>query len=97
MTSGSPTSIVSPSCRVPDTARGINEQPPTLEIAQALVDRGTSFESFGLFQGGGAPVTLTGPSGASRVEQMPVDVMLAAWAPVHRVTRIDPQRALRSL
>jgi hypothetical protein len=23
--------------------------------------------------------------------------MLAAWAPVHRVTRIDPQRALRSL
>jgi putative ABC transport system permease protein len=57
-----------------DTARGINEQPPTYEIAQALVDRGTSFESFGLFQGSGAPVTLTGPSGASRVEQMPVDV-----------------------
>ena len=52
-----------------DTARGINEQPPTFEIAQALVDRGTSFESFGLFQGGGAPVTLTGPSGASRVER----------------------------
>jgi len=23
--------------------------------------------------------------------------LLAAWAPVHRVTRIDPQRALRSL
>ena len=57
-----------------DPARGINEQPPTFEIVQALVDRGTSFESFGLFQGGGAPVTLTGPSGASRVEQMPVDV-----------------------
>jgi putative ABC transport system permease protein len=57
-----------------DTARGINEQPPTFEIARALMDRGGSFESFGFFQGGGAPVTLTGPSGASRVEQMPVDV-----------------------
>ncbi len=57
-----------------DTARGINEQPPTFEIVKALTDRGGAFESFGLFQGGGAPVTLTGPSGASRVEQMPVDV-----------------------
>ena len=57
-----------------DTARGINEQPPTFEIVQALTDRGTAFESFGLFQGNGAPVTLTGPSEASRVEQMPVDV-----------------------
>src|SRR5262245_12248818 len=57
-----------------DRARGINQQPPTFEIARALLDRGTSFESFGFFQGGGAPVTLTGSSGASRVEQMPVDV-----------------------
>jgi putative ABC transport system permease protein len=57
-----------------DTTRGINEQPPTFEIAQALVERGTSFESFGFFQSGGAPVTLAGPSGASRVDQMPVDV-----------------------
>ena len=57
-----------------DTARGINQQPPTFEIARTLLERGTSFESFGFFQGGGAPVTLTGSSGASRVEQMPVDV-----------------------
>ena len=57
-----------------DTARGINEQPPTFEIARALLERGSAFESFGCFQSGGAPVTLTGSSGASRVEQMPVDV-----------------------
>ena len=57
-----------------DTARGITEQPPTFTAVQALLERGSAFESFGLFQGGGAPVTLTGSSGAGRVEQMPVDV-----------------------
>jgi hypothetical protein len=30
-------------------------------VARALMDRGGSFESFGFFQGGGAPVTLDGP------------------------------------
>lgn len=53
--------------------RGINQQPPTWEIVRALLDHGQSFESFGFFQGGGAPVTLVGTSETSRVEQMPVD------------------------
>ena len=57
-----------------DTARGINEQPPNVRDRAGPHDAGTAFESFGFFQGNGAPVTLTGPSGASRVEQMPVDV-----------------------
>jgi putative ABC transport system permease protein len=57
-----------------DTERGINERPPTYEIVQAVLERGNSFEAFGFFQGGGAPVTLLGTSQASRVEQMPIDV-----------------------
>ena len=40
---------------------------------QAILEHGHSFESFGFFQGGGAPVTLSGDV-VSRVEQMPVDV-----------------------
>src|SRR5262245_29552318 len=57
-----------------DVEKGINEQPPTWEIVQALLQKGSSFEAFGLAQFGGAPVTLSGAAEASRVLQMPVDV-----------------------
>jgi putative ABC transport system permease protein len=54
--------------------KGIRQQPPNWEIVHAILDHGRSFESFGFFQGGGAPVTLTGTTETSRVSQMPVDV-----------------------
>jgi putative ABC transport system permease protein len=54
--------------------RGINQQPPTWEIAHAIVEHGQSFESFGFFQSNGAPVTLAATAETSRVSQMPVDV-----------------------
>ena len=54
--------------------KGIHEQPPNWEIVRALLEHGQSFESFGFFQGGGAPVTLSGTTETSRVSQMPVDV-----------------------
>jgi putative ABC transport system permease protein len=57
-----------------DPAHNINQQPPNWEIAQALLKSGHSFEAFGFFQGGGAPVTLSGTTDTSRVSQMPVDV-----------------------
>jgi putative ABC transport system permease protein len=57
-----------------DPAHGINQQTANWEIAQALLKDGHSFEAFGFFQGGGAPVTLSGTSDTSRVSQMPVDV-----------------------
>jgi putative ABC transport system permease protein len=57
-----------------DAEKGINEQPPTWEIVQALLQKDSSFEAFGLAQFGGAPVTLSGAAEASRVFQMPVDV-----------------------
>ena len=57
-----------------DSTKGIRQQPPTWDIVQAILKRGQSFESFGFFQGGGAPVTMAGPTEASRVSQMPVDV-----------------------
>ena len=38
--------------------KGIREQPPNWNIVEALLAHGQSFESFGFFQGGGAPVTL---------------------------------------
>src|SRR5690242_15362201 len=57
-----------------DSTKGIRQQPPTWEIVEAILQRGQSFESFGFFQGGGAPVTMAGPTEASRVSQMPVDV-----------------------
>jgi putative ABC transport system permease protein len=53
--------------------KGIREQPPSWETIQALLEHGHSFESFGFFQGGGAPVTLSGTSETTRVSQMPVD------------------------
>jgi putative ABC transport system permease protein len=53
--------------------RGITEQPPNLEIARAILEHGQSFESFGFFQGNGAPVTMTGTEETTRVSQMPVD------------------------
>lgn len=53
--------------------KGIRQQPPTYETVRALLERGQSFESFGFFQGGGAPVTLSGTAETSRVLQMPVD------------------------
>jgi putative ABC transport system permease protein len=53
--------------------KGIREQPPNWEIVQAVLTHGHSFETFGFFQGGGAPVTLSGTSETSRVSQMPVD------------------------
>jgi len=53
--------------------RGINEMPPNWEIVRAVLEHGQSFESFGFFQGGGAPVTLVGTSETTRVDQMPVD------------------------
>ncbi|PYQ22056.1 MAG: hypothetical protein DMF79_06800 [Acidobacteria bacterium] len=54
--------------------KGINEQPPTWEIVQALLKNGSTFEAIGLAQFGGAPVTLSGTAESSRVLQMPVDV-----------------------
>jgi putative ABC transport system permease protein len=57
-----------------DPAHGINQQVENWEVAQALLKDGHTFESFGFFQGGGAPVTLSGTSDTSRVSQMPVDV-----------------------
>jgi putative ABC transport system permease protein len=54
--------------------KGIREQPPNWEIVHAILEHGQSFESFGFFQGGGAPVTMTGTTESSRVSQMPVDV-----------------------
>jgi putative ABC transport system permease protein len=57
-----------------DKERGANNQSPTdWETLQAILEHGHSFEGFGLFQGGGAPVTLSGVE-VSRVAQMPVDV-----------------------
>jgi putative ABC transport system permease protein len=38
-----------------------------------VLEHGHSFESFGFFQGGGAPVTLSGTTETTRVSQMPVD------------------------
>ena len=54
--------------------RGIRQQQPSWEIVQAVLEHGHAFESFGLFQGGGAPVTLSTTTEATRVSQMPVDV-----------------------
>jgi putative ABC transport system permease protein len=56
-----------------DPEKGINQQPPNWEIVQAVLEHGRSFESFGFFQGGGAPVTLSATTETSRVSQMPVD------------------------
>jgi putative ABC transport system permease protein len=53
--------------------KGIRERPPNWEIVHALVEHGQSFASFGFFQAGGMPVTLTGASETTRVSQMPVD------------------------
>jgi putative ABC transport system permease protein len=57
-----------------DPTHNVNQQTPNWQIAQALLKSGHSFEAFGFFQGGGAPVTLSGTSDTSRVSQMPVDV-----------------------
>jgi putative ABC transport system permease protein len=57
-----------------DPENGINEQPPTFEIVQAIQKDGKSFEDFGGVQLFGTPVTLSGTDETSRVEQMPVDV-----------------------
>jgi putative ABC transport system permease protein len=54
--------------------KGIRQQPPSWEIVHAVLEHGQSFESFGFFQGGGAPVTLSTTTEATRVSQMPVDV-----------------------
>jgi putative ABC transport system permease protein len=55
-----------------DSERGRGNRPPDWETVQEVLKHGRSFEAFGFFQGGGAPVTLTGVESA-RVEQMPVD------------------------
>ncbi len=47
---------------------------PSFETIAALLDSGGSFESFGFFQMGGAPVTLTSSGAASRVSQQPIDL-----------------------
>jgi hypothetical protein len=39
--------------------RGIRQQPPSWETVHAVLEHGHAFESFGFFQGGGAPVTLS--------------------------------------
>ena len=54
--------------------KGIRQQPPNWEIVRAVLEHGQSFESFGFFQGFGAPVTLSATTEATRVSQMPVDV-----------------------
>jgi putative ABC transport system permease protein len=53
--------------------KGIRNQPPNWESIQALLQHGESFQGFGFFQGGGAPVTLSGTTETTRVSQMPVD------------------------
>jgi putative ABC transport system permease protein len=76
-----------------DPDHGVNELPPDLEIVQAVLARGGSFEAFGLFQGNGAPVTLSGTSETGRVLQMPVDVNALAVVGVKpalgRTYRVD--------
>ncbi len=57
-----------------DKEKGIQQQPPNWNIVQAILEHGHSFESFGLFQSFGAPVTLSTTTEAKRVSQMPVDV-----------------------
>jgi putative ABC transport system permease protein len=57
-----------------DAERGTFDQPPDWEIVRAVLEHGHSFEAFGFFQGGGAPVTLAAATDTSRVAQMPVDV-----------------------
>jgi putative ABC transport system permease protein len=56
------------------TDRGVSQQPVNWEIVRAILEHGQSFESFGFFQGNGAPVTMTGSEETTRVSQMPVDV-----------------------
>jgi putative ABC transport system permease protein len=56
-----------------NSEKGIRQQPPSWEIIHAVLEHGHSFESFGFFQGGGAPVTLSGTTETTRVSQMPVD------------------------
>jgi putative ABC transport system permease protein len=56
-----------------DSQTGNRNRTPDWETVEAVRKGGHSFEAFGFFQGGGAPVTLTGVESA-RVEQMPVDV-----------------------
>ena len=56
-----------------DTEQGDGNSPPDWETIQTVLQHGHSFESFGFFQGGGAPVTLSGVE-VKRVAQMPVDV-----------------------
>jgi len=56
-----------------DREQGDGQSPPDWELVQAILQHGHSFETFGFFQGGGAPVTLSGVE-VSRVLQMPVDV-----------------------
>jgi putative ABC transport system permease protein len=56
-----------------DKERGPGNQLTDWETVQAILEHGHSFEAFGFFQGGGAPVTLSGVE-VSRVSQMPVNV-----------------------
>ena len=56
-----------------DPERGTGQQPPDWEMVRAIVEGGQSFQEFGFFQGGGAPVTLSGTDATTRVAQMPVD------------------------
>jgi putative ABC transport system permease protein len=56
------------------TDREVPQQPVNWEIVRAILEHGQSFESFGFFQGNGAPVTMTGSEETTRVSQMPVDV-----------------------
>ena len=56
-----------------DREQGGGQSPPDWELVRAVLKHGHSFETFGFFQGGGAPVTLSGVE-VSRVLQMPVDV-----------------------
>jgi putative ABC transport system permease protein len=56
-----------------DREQGNDQSPPDWELVQAILQHGHSFETFGFFQGSGAPVTLSGVE-VSRVLQMPVDV-----------------------
>src|SRR5512142_401490 len=56
-----------------DREQGDGQSTPDWELVQAVLQHGRSFETFGFFQGGGAPVTLSGVE-VGRVLQMPVDV-----------------------
>jgi len=57
-----------------NTEEGSDQQPPTYDVVQALLESGRSFEALGLHQPADIPVTLSGAGETIRVSQTPVEV-----------------------